>query len=65
MKGIGMMERPERIALLSAPQAFFGLALDGWILASVITVLATTACITFVQRIRHVARVTADAGSVA
>ncbi|MFN0097079.1 MAG: CDP-alcohol phosphatidyltransferase family protein [Gemmatimonadaceae bacterium] len=65
MKGVGLMERPERIALLSAPQAFFGLALDGWILATVIAVLATTACITFVQRIRHVARVTADAGSVA
>jgi hypothetical protein len=26
----GIMERPERIALLAAPQAFFGLALDGW-----------------------------------
>ncbi len=57
MKGVGMMERPERIALLSAPQAFFGLALGGWILRAVVTVLAVTAVITFVQRIRHVARV--------
>ncbi len=65
MKGVGMMERPERIALLASPQAFLGLALDGWILATVITVLAATARITFVQRIRHVARVTADARSVA
>jgi CDP-diacylglycerol---glycerol-3-phosphate 3-phosphatidyltransferase len=58
MKGIGLMERPERIALLAAPQAFFGLALDGWILRVVVTILAVTAVITFVQRIRHVARVT-------
>lgn len=58
MKGIGMMERPERIALLAAPQAFFGLALDGWILRAVVTLLAVTAVITFVQRIQHVARVT-------
>lgn len=58
MKGIGMMERPERIAMLSAPQAFFGLALDGWILRAVVMFLAVTAVITFVQRIQHVARVT-------
>jgi CDP-diacylglycerol--glycerol-3-phosphate 3-phosphatidyltransferase len=58
MKGIGLMERPERIALLSAPQAFFGLALDGWILRLVVTLLAVTAVITFVQRTQHVARVT-------
>lgn len=56
MKGIGMMERPERIAMLSAPQAFFGLALDGWILKTVVVFLAVTAVITFVQRIQHVAR---------
>jgi CDP-diacylglycerol--glycerol-3-phosphate 3-phosphatidyltransferase len=56
MKGIGIMERPERIALLAAPQAFFGLALDGWILRTVVTLLAVTAVITFVQRIQHVAR---------
>ncbi len=58
MKGVGLVERPERIALLAAPQAFFGLALDGWILRVVVTILAVTAVITFVQRIRHVARVT-------
>lgn len=58
MKGIGLMERPERIALLAAPQAFFGLALDGWILRGVVTLLALTAVITFVQRVRHVAKVT-------
>ncbi|HVH40423.1 MAG TPA: CDP-alcohol phosphatidyltransferase family protein [Gemmatimonadaceae bacterium] len=65
MKGIGMMERPERIALLAAPQAFFGLGLDGWILRVVVTVLAVTAAITFVQRVRHVARVTATTSPAA
>jgi CDP-diacylglycerol--glycerol-3-phosphate 3-phosphatidyltransferase len=60
MKGIGLMERPERIALLAAPQAFFGLALDGWILRVAVAILAVTAVITFVQRIRHVARVTIE-----
>ena len=58
MKGVGLLERPERITLLAAPQAFFGLALDGWILRGVVTLLAVAAVVTFVQRIRHVARVT-------
>jgi len=58
MKGIGMLERPERITLLAAPQAFFGLALNGWILRSVVTLLAVAAVVTFVQRVRHVARAT-------
>ena len=61
MSGVGMMERPERIALLAAPQAFFGLALHGLVLRSVVTLLAATAVITFYQRIRHVARATARA----
>ena len=65
MKGIGMMERPERIALLSAPQAFFGLALDGWVLRGVVTLLAVTAVLTFVQRVQHVARKTDGRPSVA
>ena len=29
---VGMVQRPERIVLLSVPQAFFGLALNGWVL---------------------------------
>lgn len=58
MKGIGVLERPERVTLLAAPQAFFGLALDGWILTSVVTLLAAAAVLTFVQRVRHVARST-------
>lgn len=63
MKGIGLLERPERIVLLSAPQAFFGLALDGWVLASIIVLLTVTAWFTVVQRVMHVYRVTrADYG---
>jgi CDP-diacylglycerol--glycerol-3-phosphate 3-phosphatidyltransferase len=31
---VGMLPRPERIVLLSAPQAFFGLAFGGWVLWS-------------------------------
>jgi CDP-diacylglycerol--glycerol-3-phosphate 3-phosphatidyltransferase len=55
---VGMMQRAERIVLLSAPQAFFGLALSGYILAGVTTLLAVTAWITAVQRIIVVYRAT-------
>lgn len=55
---VGLLQRPERITLLSAPQAFFGLALDGWVLAGIVTLLSVTACITVVQRMRYVYRMT-------
>jgi CDP-diacylglycerol--glycerol-3-phosphate 3-phosphatidyltransferase len=55
---VGLMQRPERVTLLSAPQAFFGLALDGWVLMFIVTLLAVTAWITAVQRILYVHRVT-------
>ena len=55
---VGMLQRPERITLLSAPQAFFGLALDGWVLAFIVTLLSVTAWITAVQRIQFVYRTT-------
>jgi CDP-diacylglycerol--glycerol-3-phosphate 3-phosphatidyltransferase len=55
---VGIMQRPERVALLSAPQAFFGLALDGWVLAGIVTLLSVTAWITAVQRILFVYNVT-------
>src|SRR5579872_279786 len=48
---VGFMQRPERVVLLSAPQAFFGLALDGWVLAIIIIVLTVTSWITAVQRV--------------
>ena len=55
---VGMMQRPERVTLLSAPQAFFGLALGGWVLMLIVAVLTVTAWITAVQRIAYVHRVT-------
>ena len=55
---VGVMQRPERVVLLSVPQAFFGLALHGWILMGIIVLLAVTAWITAVQRISFVHRAT-------
>jgi hypothetical protein len=54
MKGVGLMERAERITLLAAPQALFGLALDGLLLRLVLSLLAASAIVTAVQRIVHV-----------
>ena len=58
----GMLQRAERITLLSAPQAFFGLALNGWILAGIVSLLAVTAWITVFQRINFVYRTTTSPG---
>lgn len=55
---VGVMQRPERVTLLSAPQAFFGLALNGWVLIGIVVLLAVTAWITAVQRILFVHRAT-------
>ncbi len=55
---VGLLQRPERITLLSAPQAFFGLALDGWVLAGIVTLLSVTAWVTVVQRMTFVYRMT-------
>ena len=49
-------ERPERITILAAPQAFFGLMWDGWVLRSVVIFLAASTVWTVIQRVRHVAR---------
>jgi CDP-diacylglycerol--glycerol-3-phosphate 3-phosphatidyltransferase len=51
---VGMLQRPERVVLLSVPQAFFGLALGGWVLGLIIVVLTVTAWVTVVQRIAFV-----------
>lgn len=56
LKGVGALERPERITLLAAPQAFFGLMANGWILRGVLLLLAAAAVWTVIQRVRHVAR---------
>ena len=55
---VGMLQRPERVTLLSAPQAFFGLALNGWVLGIIIVILTVTAWVTVVQRIAFVYRAT-------
>jgi phosphatidylglycerophosphate synthase len=57
---LGILQRPERVVLLSAPQGLFGLALNGWVLASIIVVLTVTAWITVYQRVAFVYRATAQ-----
>lgn len=57
---VGMLQRPERVVLLSAPQAFFGLALGGWVLNIIIMLLTVTAWITVVQRVQFVYRQTSQ-----
>lgn len=59
---VGMLQRPERVVLLSAPQAFFGLALNGWVLGVIIVILTVTAWITVVQRVHFVYRQTTARG---
>lgn len=59
LKGVGALERPERITLLAAPQAFFGLAWNGWVLRGVVILLAASAVWTVATRMRAVARGTA------
>lgn len=60
---VGMLPRPERIVLLSAPQAFFGLAFGGWVLMGICALLTVTAWITVVQRVAFVRRVTQEQDS--
>jgi CDP-diacylglycerol--glycerol-3-phosphate 3-phosphatidyltransferase len=42
------------VVLLSAPQAFFGLVFNGWVLAIIIAILTVTAWITVFQRVAYV-----------
>jgi CDP-diacylglycerol--glycerol-3-phosphate 3-phosphatidyltransferase len=53
---VGIMQRPERVTLLAAPQGLLGFALDGWVLRAVVTLLAVTAWITVWQRVQFVRR---------
>jgi CDP-diacylglycerol---glycerol-3-phosphate 3-phosphatidyltransferase len=62
---VGMVQRPERIVLLSAPQAIFGLGLDGLILGAIIVFLTVTAWITVVQRMQFVYNQTNDRNAAA
>lgn len=55
---VGVMQRPERVVLMSAPQAFFGLALNGFVLIAVVSILTVTSWVTAVQRILYVRNAT-------
>ncbi len=55
---VGLMQRTERVVLLSVPQALFGLALEGVVLKSVVFLLTITSWITVVQRMMYVYRAT-------
>ena len=58
---VGVMQRPERMVLLSVPQSLFGLFWNGWVLMGIILLLTVTAWITAVQRIAFVYRATKKA----
>ena len=60
---VGLVQRPERFVLLSAPQALFGLALNGLVLGVIIVFLTVTAWITVVQRMRFVYQQTTARGA--
>ena len=60
LKNTGFLQRPERITLLAAPQAFFGLTLNGWVLIAICILLSATAWVTAIQRIVHVYRATSS-----
>ena len=62
---VGLLQRPERVVLLSAPQAFFGLVFHGWVLALIITILTVTAWITVIQRVAYVYSATTRAEKAA
>ncbi|CAN5868369.1 CDP-alcohol phosphatidyltransferase family protein [soil metagenome] len=51
---VGMLQRPERVVLMAAPQALFGLFFNGWPLAIIIVILTVTAWITVIQRMAYV-----------
>ena len=58
---VGFLQRPERVVLLCAPQALFGLFFNGWPLAIIIIILTVTAWITVFQRVAFVYRATSRA----
>lgn len=55
---VGVMQRAERVILLSVPQAFFGLALHGYVLMGVVILLTVTAWQTAILRINYVRKTT-------
>lgn len=55
---VGLIQRVERVVLLSVPQAFFGLAFEGRVLMSIVALLTVTSWITVIQRIAFVYQAT-------
>lgn len=55
---VGLIQRAERMALLTAPQALFGLTLNGYVLMAIVVLLALTSWVTVVQRMSYVHRAT-------
>ena len=55
---VGWLQRPERVVLLAAPPAFFGLAWQGRVLSLLVVFLTVTAWVTVYQRIRFVHQAT-------
>ncbi len=55
---VGLLQRPERVTLLAAPQALFGLAFNGWVLGGILVLISFSAAITVVQRMLYVYRTT-------
>ena len=58
---VGIAQRAERILGLGVPTLFFGAGPDGLLLLALVSVLALVACITVVQRIVYVYRLTRSA----
>ena len=55
---VGIMQRPERVVLLCAPQAFFGVAMGGLVLKGIVILLTVTAWWTAIHRILFVRKAT-------
>jgi CDP-diacylglycerol--glycerol-3-phosphate 3-phosphatidyltransferase len=55
---VGLIQRAERLVLLCAPQAIFGLTLNGRVLMVIVIILSVTSWITVVQRMLFVYRAT-------
>jgi CDP-diacylglycerol---glycerol-3-phosphate 3-phosphatidyltransferase len=55
---VGLIQRAERLVLLCAPQAIFGLTLNGRVLMGIVVLLSVASWITVVQRMMFVYRAT-------
>jgi len=55
---VGLVQRAERLVGLGVPTLFFGAGRDGWLLISIVAVLAGLSVLTVLQRIYHVYRQT-------